>query len=63
MSRFATRVTKIKAYWADVFGDGPAFESCAAASVALLAVLYFIGLVWMVPASVATAFFGKEKQP
>lgn len=56
VTTFETRVGKIKGYWRETFNAGPAFDSCVVLSVLLLAMLYLIGVLFMVPFSVIKAF-------
>lgn len=56
MNTFSTRVDRIKLYWSETFGRGPAFDTCVVVSVLLLAFLYMVALAWMVPHSVIRTF-------
>ena len=55
MSQFSKRTQVIEEYWFAIFGKGPVGSCCIAVSVVLLAVIYAIAMLWMVPASVFRA--------
>lgn len=59
MSRWADRCDKIQAYWDGVFDPGIVHEVCMICSVGLLGVLYFFGMIYMVPHSVFQSFWSK----
>lgn len=56
MPKFNSRIEAVKFYWLEIFDEGAAYECCMSMSVALLSMLYIIGLTWMVPASIIKAF-------
>jgi hypothetical protein len=64
-SKFLKRQEYIKQYWREVFTPNrPLFETAMAFSIVLLYLVYILGMVWMVPWSVAKAWLDvvDEKQ-